>query len=130
MIFVGGKKNNMNENKQIEELAATIYILFRSDSICRALASLLYEKGWRKDEKLPKDEVKSNNSGWISVKDAKPKENGIYCVMVANRKSHKYTKRTHARYKDGIWLDLYDNWKNACWIVTHWAPPPEPLEGE
>lgn len=38
----------MSENKQIEELAATIYTHLRSDSMSRALASLLYAEGWRK----------------------------------------------------------------------------------
>lgn len=40
----------MNENKQIEELAATIYTLFRNDSMSKALASLLYAEGWRKQD--------------------------------------------------------------------------------
>lgn len=38
----------MSENKQIEKLAATIYTHLRSDSVSRALASLLYKEGWRK----------------------------------------------------------------------------------
>lgn len=61
---------------------------------------------------------------WIPVSEP-PKENGIYCVMVENHKSRKYKMRTHARYKNGRWLDLYDDWENRCWHVTHWFPLPE-----
>lgn len=66
---------------------------------------------------------------WIPVSEP-PVENGIYCVMVENHKSRKCKKRTHAKYKNGRWLDLYDNWENRCWDVTHWMPLPEPPEGE
>ena len=38
----------MDREKQIEEMASTIYTLFRSDTMSRALASLLYEAGYRK----------------------------------------------------------------------------------
>ena len=38
----------MSEEKQIEELAKDIYSLLRSDTMSRALASLLYGEGWRK----------------------------------------------------------------------------------
>ena len=48
MIFAGKKNNNMSENKQIEELTAMIYTHLRSDATSGALASLLYEEGWRK----------------------------------------------------------------------------------
>lgn len=65
---------------------------------------------------------------WIPASEP-PKENGIYCVMVENHKSSKYKQRTHARYKNGRWLDLYDNWENRCWHVTHWMPLPEPPKG-
>lgn len=58
----------MAEDKQIEALAATINSHLRSDSMSRALASLLYEEGWRKDEKLLINEGKSNNSEFISNK--------------------------------------------------------------
>lgn len=33
--------------KQINELAKDIYSMIRSDNMSRALASLLYDKGWR-----------------------------------------------------------------------------------
>ena len=66
---------------------------------------------------------------WISVSEP-PKENGIYCVIVENHKSRKVKKRTHARYKNGRWLDLYDNWENKCWHVTLWMPLPEAPKGE
>lgn len=71
----------MKENKQVEALAATIYSYLRSDSMSKALASLLYEEGWRKDEKLLINEGKSNNfevisnnSEWISVEERLPTE--------------------------------------------------------
>lgn len=48
MIFVDGENNNMSENKQIEELAAMIHTHLRSGAMSRALASLLYKEGWRK----------------------------------------------------------------------------------
>ena len=51
MMFVGGENNNMSENKQIEELAAMIHTHLRSDAMSRALASFLYEEGWRKQNK-------------------------------------------------------------------------------
>ena len=38
----------MNEDKEINELATEIYILFRSSPMSRALARHLYDKGWRK----------------------------------------------------------------------------------
>lgn len=66
---------------------------------------------------------------WIPVSES-PKENGIYCVMVENYKSRKVKQRTHARYRNGRWLDLYDDWENRCWHVTHWMPPPQPPKGE
>ena len=66
---------------------------------------------------------------WIPVTE-QPKENGIYCVIVENHKSRKVKKRTHARYKNGRWLDLYDNWENRCWRVALWMPLPEPPQGE
>lgn len=48
MIFARMKNNNMSENKQIEELAATIYTPLQSDAMSRALAVLLYKEGLRK----------------------------------------------------------------------------------
>lgn len=76
------------------------------------------------------DLLNHKKSEWVSVDERLPEENEIYCVIVANRKSHKYKKRTHARYKNGIWLDLYDNWENKCWVVTHWMPLPEAPKGK
>lgn len=38
----------MNKTKQINELAKVIYSSLRSDSMSRALASLLYSEGYRK----------------------------------------------------------------------------------
>lgn len=40
----------MNEDKEINELATEIYSLFSSRTMSRALASLLYRKGWRKQK--------------------------------------------------------------------------------
>lgn len=62
---------------------------------------------------------------WVLVSES-PKENGIYCVMVENHKNRKVKMRAYARYRNGRWLDLYDNWENRCWHVTHWMPLPEP----
>ena len=66
---------------------------------------------------------------WMPV-TVPPKEDGIYCVAVEAFKCRKQRKRTHARYKNGRWLDLYDNWENRCWKVTHWMPLPELPKGE
>ena len=66
---------------------------------------------------------------WVSVSES-PKENGIYCVMVENHKNRKVKMRAYARYRNGRWLDLYDNWENRCWHVTHWMPLPEPPEDQ
>lgn len=67
---------------------------------------------------------------WVSVSES-PKENGIYCVMVENHKNRKVKMRAYARYRNGRWLDLYDNWENRCWHVTYWMPLPElPKEEE
>lgn len=113
----------MNKEKQIVEMANAInemdepnahyydntLQMHEAFADCFTIAKHLYEKGYRKQ------------SEWIPVSEP-PKENGIYCVMVENHKSRKYKKRTHARYKDGRWLDLYDNWENRCWHVTHWFP--------
>lgn len=60
---------------------------------------------------------------WVSVSES-PKENGTYCVMVKNHKNRKVKMRTYARYRNGRWLDLYDNWENRCWHITHWMPLP------
>lgn len=67
---------------------------------------------------------------WVSVSES-PKENGIYCVMVENHKNRNVKMRAYARCRNGRWLDLYDNWENRCWHVTHWMPLPElPKEEE
>lgn len=66
---------------------------------------------------------------WVSVSES-PKENGIYCVMVENHKNRKVKMRAYARYRNGRWLDLYDNWENRCWHVTHWMPLPKPPKEE
>ena len=60
---------------------------------------------------------------WVSVSES-PKENGTYCVIVENHKNCKVKMRTYARYINGRWLDLYDNWENRCWHITHWMPLP------
>lgn len=66
---------------------------------------------------------------WVSVSES-PKENGTYCVIVENHKNRKVKMRTYARYRNGRWLDLYDDWENRCWHITHWMPLPEPPEEE
>lgn len=38
----------MSKEKQLEKMATDIYSLLRSDTMSRAMASLLYEKGWYK----------------------------------------------------------------------------------
>jgi hypothetical protein len=38
----------MNREEQIKELAGDIYSMIRSDTMSRALASLLCDKGWKK----------------------------------------------------------------------------------
>lgn len=42
----------MSEEKQIEEMGADICTLFRSNTMSRALASLLYDKGYRKASEI------------------------------------------------------------------------------
>ena len=41
--------------EQINELATDIYSLLRSDNMSRALASLLYGKGWRKQSEVARE---------------------------------------------------------------------------
>lgn len=53
----------MDKEKQIEEMAADIYFLLRSDMMSRAMASLLYDKGW----------YKQSAEKWIETDD----ENGF-----------------------------------------------------
>lgn len=84
MIFARMKNNNMSENKQIEELAATIHIHLRSDAMSRALASFLYEEGWRKQSE-GKWKFHKDGSGTCS--------------------------ECHITQKN-IWD--YDNWQNFC----------------
>lgn len=38
----------MDKKKQIDALATDIYSMLRSDSMSRAMASMLFDKGWRK----------------------------------------------------------------------------------
>lgn len=107
-----------DEKQTIEEMAKDVAhsISWCDDVIptvdCLGTAAALYGIGYRRQE-------------WMPVSEP-PKENGIYCVMVEHHKSRKYKQRTHARYKNGRWVDLYDNWENRCWDVTHWMPLPEP----
>jgi hypothetical protein len=37
----------MDDKKQINALATDIYSMLRSDSMSRAMASMLFDKGWR-----------------------------------------------------------------------------------
>ena len=99
-------------------------------TICEALHNAYHTGEMHSIEKMKK-EGNHKQSEWVPVSEP-PEENGIYCVMVENRKCIKYKQRTHARYKNGRWLDLYDNWENRCWRVTHWMPLPKPpvMKGE
>ena len=45
----------MSREEQIEELASVIFDLVRSFALSRALASILYDKGYRKASEVAKD---------------------------------------------------------------------------
>ena len=45
----------MSEKKQIDTLAADIYSMLRSDSMSRAMASMLYGDGWRKQSEVARE---------------------------------------------------------------------------
>ena len=44
-----------DRNKQIKELAKVIYSMFRSDNMSRAMASMLYAKGYRKASEVAEE---------------------------------------------------------------------------
>ena len=64
----------MNKQDQINQLANDIYSLFRSESMSKAMASLLYDKGYRKTSDIARkifEEIENIAilNGYISVKD-------------------------------------------------------------
>lgn len=67
--------------EQINELAADIYSMLRSDNLSRALASLLYGKGWRKQ----------SEGEWIETDD----ENGYESYRCSNCECEQVAKTIH-----------------------------------
>lgn len=59
----------MSEEEQIKELATEIYSLFSSRTMSRALASLLYRKGWRKQKE----------GRWVHNEDRNAYEAEYFC---------------------------------------------------
>ena len=97
----------MSKEKQIEEMANTIYDNRPHKDVwledAQDIAKVLYEAGYRKQE-------------WISVEERLPEESAWYLVNIINHFGLDVVTFTH--YTKGYGWGVPD--------VTHWMPLPEP----
>ena len=111
----GDCKNRNNHVNEVNEMATTIYSFLRSDTMSRAMASLLYGEGYRKQSE-PISCTHENGGEWISVEDRLPERPGKYLV---------YTVKGATKLGE-FCSYLVDDEPQFDWYVTHWMPLPEP----
>lgn len=102
----------MNREEQIKELAGDIYSMIRSDTMSRALASLLYDKGWKKQ------------SEWISVDERLPEESGDYLTYHNGVISALMYSAKHKLFNAADSLSKEYSKKHSI-TVSHWMSLPE-----
>ena len=119
----------MTKEQQIDEMAKDIYSLLRSDTMSRAMASLLYGEGYRKQSELISC-GHENGGEWISVEDRLPEESDDYIVNLHySSGTNIVTKRSYSKNRG--WYGVSSDHYYLETAVSHWMPfPPPPTEKE
>lgn len=86
----------MQDTKILDELAKDIYSVLRSDTLSRAIASLLYDKGWGTQRVGEWVVTEWDGEKFITVPYDKSKHSDPYCSICRN-----YALLTKAGYRLG-----------------------------
>ena len=101
LLIKNSKSNNSKDmsNKQIEELASNIYSLLRSDTMSRAMASLLYGEGYCKQSDVANDIITDLQRMW-RIGRLNDTKHGIDVYVISQRDFHTIINELKKKYTE------------------------------